>query len=77
MTDTDEKLKGSEGGSDMKVVAQFFYSLDGKKYKKLGADFQMREGKWIGAKMGVFCTRPAIVTNDGGCADVDWFRVTK
>lgn len=77
MSDSGEKIKGSEGGSDMKVVAQFSYSTDGKKYKKLGSDFMVREGKWIGAKMGVFCTRPSIVTNDGGWADVDWFRVGK
>lgn len=29
------------------------------------------------AKVGMFCTRPAIRANDGGWADVDWFRITK
>ena len=43
----------------------------------LGVPFQAREGQWIGAKVGMFCTRPAIKTNDGGWADVDWFRITK
>ena len=33
--------------------------------------------KWIGAKVGIFCTRPAIVTNDGGWTDADWFRIEK
>ena len=35
-----------------------------------------REGKWIGAKMGFFCTRQNVI-NDGGWLDIDWFRVEK
>ena len=31
-------------------------------------------GTVIGAKTGLFCTRPSIQTNDGGWTDVDWFR---
>lgn len=62
---------------DMKVMAQFSYSLDGKKFKPLGEAFQAKEGKWIGAKTGVFCTRPAKERVDGGWVDVDFFRVTK
>jgi beta-xylosidase len=72
-----KKIGRSEGGHDLVVLCHFSYSLDGKKYQPLGSAFQAKEGKWIGAKMGVFCTRPPIVTNDGGWADVDWFRVTK
>ena len=72
-----EKIAKSEGGHDLLVKCQFSYSTDGKKYQPLGQEFQAREGKWIGAKVGMFCTRPAIVTNDGGWADVDWFRITK
>ena len=30
----------------------FSYSLDGKKYTKCGTEFTMREGKWIGDKIG-------------------------
>ncbi len=59
------------------AVCHFSYSLDGRTYHALGQSFQAREGKWIGAKVGLFCTRPAIVTNDGGWADVDFFRFTK
>lgn len=62
---------------DMKVMVQFSYSLDGKKFKPLGEAFQAKEGKWIGAKTGVFCTRPAKERVDGGWVDVDFFRVTK
>ncbi len=62
---------------NLNVMCNFSYSLDGKKFKSLGKPFKAREGQWIGAKVGTFCTRPAIVTNDGGWADVDWFRITK
>lgn len=54
----------------------FSYSTDDKKYTDLGNIFQSKEGKWIGAKIGTFCTRP-IKGNDGGRADIDWFRLTK
>lgn len=74
---TGEKIKGSEGGHDLIVMCNFSYSLDGKKYKKLGNSFQAKEGKWIGTKIGTFCTRPPIVINDGGWAEIDWFRITK
>lgn len=62
---------------DMVVMVQFSYSLDGKKFKPLGDPFRAKEGKWIGAKTGVFCTRPAQEKVDGGWVDVDFFRVTK
>ena len=41
----------------------------------MGEPFTARQGKWIGAKVGVFCVTP----NEGnrGWADVDWFRMTK
>lgn len=55
---------------------QFSYSLDGKTFTDLGASFPAREGKWIGAKMGFFCTRQNVI-NDGGWLDIDWFRVEK
>lgn len=74
---TNKKIAASEGGNDQMVMCRFSYSLDGKKYQSFGQPFQVREGKWIGAKTGVFCTRPAIVTNDGGWADIDWYRVEK
>lgn len=55
---------------------QFSYSGDGKKFKDCGSAFQMREGKWIGAKVGLLSEEPY---NEGnrGWLDVDWFRVTK
>lgn len=60
---------------------RFAYSLDGKKYKDCGKDFQMREGVWIGAKIGLFAVEPATdmngKTTDCGYLDADWFRVEK
>lgn len=54
---------------------QFFFSKDGKKYEKVGDEFTMREGKWIGAKIGMLAKEPEGKTNRGWI-DVDWFRVT-
>lgn len=71
------RIAESEGGHDLRVVCRFSYSLNGRKYKPLGEPFQAREGQWIGTKVGMFCTRPALVSNDGGWADVDWFRITR
>lgn len=54
----------------------FSYSLDNKKFIPLGKTFNVREGLWIGSKVGVFCTRPQQI-NDGGRSDIDWFRISK
>ena len=53
---------------------KFAYSLDGKKYKECGTEFQMREGKWIGAKFGYVSVDPNPKT-DRGWLDADWIRV--
>ncbi|MDR1225697.1 MAG: glycoside hydrolase 43 family protein [Prevotellaceae bacterium] len=58
------------------ALCTFSYSLDGKKYDVLGQKFAAKPGKWIGAKVGLFCQRPKS-TNDGGWVDVDYFRVEK
>lgn len=54
----------------------FSYSEDGTKFITLGNAFKAKEGKWIGAKVGTFYTRP-IQKNDGGRVDIDWFRLSK
>ena len=53
---------------------RFSYSADGKRFTKIGNEFTARAGGWIGAKMGVFCNRPA-ASSAGGWMDVDYFRV--
>ncbi|MDE5783704.1 MAG: glycoside hydrolase 43 family protein [Prevotella sp.] len=54
----------------------FAYSLNGKKFEDCGTEFQMKEGKWIGAKFGYI----AVETDskvDRGWIDADWMRITK
>ena len=58
------------------AVLTFSYSTDGKRFKECGETFTMKEGKWIGAKMGFVCEEPAGKT-DRGWIDIDWFHVTK
>ncbi len=55
---------------------QFSYSTDGENYTTIGNSFKAREGKWVGAKFGLFALGNSIV-NDAGSADIDWFRITK
>ena len=54
----------------------FSYSEDGIKYKTIGKSFTAKPDKWIGAKVGLFCTGASGIRN-GGYVDVDWFRITK
>lgn len=50
-------------------TASFWYSYDGKKFSKLGADFTATAGGWIGAKVGFYALAD-IKKNDGGYAEV-------
>jgi beta-xylosidase/lysophospholipase L1-like esterase len=52
----------------------FSYSADGRQFVDIGKPFVMKEGLWIGAKFGLFCSR-AEASNDGGRLLVDWVRV--
>lgn len=58
------------------AVCTFSYSLDGKSFTQVGTPFKATMGRWIGAKVGMFCTRTN-VTSKSGFADLDWFRVEK
>ena len=60
--------------SDGNGVCRFRYSLDGKSFKPAGDAFQAREGRWIGAKIGLFCSS-AGTGKDRGWIDADWFRI--
>ena len=63
-----------EKGLGPKAMCEFSWSLDGEKWTKCDKTFQAREGKWIGATVGIYA-----VSNEGcrdrGWIDVDWFRV--
>ena len=60
--------------ADSKV--RFAYSLNGKKFTECGDEFQMKEGKWIGAKFG-FVAAETDTKADRGWVDADWIRVTR
>ncbi|SDP12465.1 Beta-xylosidase [Mucilaginibacter sp. OK268] len=53
----------------------FSYSTDGQTFINVGETFHAEVGRWIGAKVGIFCMRDTQI-NDSGYADFDWFRVT-
>lgn len=61
-------VKVSKGG-----VCEFSYSVDGLTFKTIGERLVAKPGRWVGAKVGLFCTRNT-KTNDSGFADIDWFR---
>ena len=54
-------------------LCQFAYS-DGTHWVTLQESFQAMEGKWIGAKIGIYCSTLNIGKPDG-YADFDYFRV--
>jgi beta-xylosidase len=56
------------------ALCSFSYSEDGQDFKTIGEVMEAKPGRWVGAKMGLFCTGTA-KTNDTGYADVEWFRV--
>jgi beta-xylosidase len=56
------------------ALCRFSYSVDGRSFSQLGESFKARQGKWIGAKVGIFAVGSADV-NELGYADFDWFRV--
>lgn len=64
------RVKVEKGG-----ICHFYYSLDGKKYQQAGKPFTARQGKWIGAKVGLFSTAP--FGKERGWVDADWFRFDK
>lgn len=62
------RVKINEG-----AVCNFSYSGDGKEFNLIGKPFIALPGRWIGAKIGLFC-----LSQDSeqklGYADYDWFR---
>ena len=64
------KVKVSKGG-----VCDFSYETENGK-GTLMKTFTAKPGRWVGARIGMFCTRTNI-TNDAGFADIDWIRFDK
>jgi len=57
-------------------LCTFAYSLDGRKYHSLKQTFTARQGKWIGAKTGLFIMN-AKENTGRSWVDADWFRIEK
>lgn len=60
-------------GPEASVI--YSYSLDGETYKSIGKQTMAKVGRWVGSKVGIFCSK----TNSkvGGYADFDWFRISE
>ena len=56
------------------ATCQFAYSEDGNNFTNIGTPFQAREGRWVGAKVGLFAVTSQ-ETGLHGHADFDWFRI--
>ena len=69
------KLK-NKGGFEGKPVVRFSYSLNGKNFTDCGEEFQMRQGKWIGAKFG-FISAETNAKVDRGWIEADWIHITR
>ena len=69
---------------DAHQKGQFYVGVESQKSKdksdikwtKAGETFQAVEGHWIGAQVGLFCTRDNRKFNDSGWMDVDFFEIT-
>lgn len=72
-----DKINGADIYFRVKVgkgaVCEFSYSEDGISFKNIGDKLVAKPGRWVSAKVGLFCTR-TVKTNDSGFTDVDWFR---
>ena len=55
------------------AMCSFDHSSDGKAFSLLGKPFAARAGRWIGAKVGLFCLQ-APASQKQSYADFDWFR---
>ncbi|MDR3652957.1 MAG: glycoside hydrolase 43 family protein [Paludibacter sp.] len=71
---SQSKMPNEEKINQPIATCTFSYSTDGQRFKPLGKQFTAREGLWIGAKVGLYCSRPKPM-NDSGYTDVDWFRI--
>ena len=65
------RIKISEDGS-----AIFSYSEDQSNYKTIGNVFSIKQGKWIGAKIGFLALREGFI-NNAGYTNIDWIRFEK
>ena len=65
------RIKCEDGG-----LCRFYFSADNVNFHDIGETFQAREGRWIGAKVGLFVISEQ-ETGLKGYIDFDWFRIEK
>ena len=58
------------------AMCRFAYSLDGTRWSYAPNHFTAREGKWIGATVGIYALSPHSC-RDRGWIDADWFRIDR
>ncbi|MBN1360599.1 MAG: glycoside hydrolase 43 family protein [Sedimentisphaerales bacterium] len=56
------------------AVCRFSFSADGQTFATIGKPFTAQPGRWIGAKVGLFCLSGSDPPEDAH-ADFDWFRI--
>jgi beta-xylosidase len=58
--------------------SRFAYSTDGVRFLPIGEPFMAREGRWVGAKVGLVAFADRALPGSGnrsGFASIDWFRI--
>ncbi len=53
----DYQLKSLDRYSNGIIHGQFSFSTNGKDFTKLGPEFEVRAGAWIGARIGLYCVQ--------------------
>jgi beta-xylosidase len=66
--------RNGEAGATGGALCRFAYRVNGGAWTEVGAPFEAREGRWVGAKVGLFAVRPA-ESAAGGHADFADFTV--
>jgi len=56
------------------AATHFSYSIDGTNFTDVGTPFTARQGRWIGAKVGLYALG-TVPVSEYGFADIDWFRI--
>tara|TARA_R110002050_G_scaffold286121_2_gene436304 strand:- start:44762 stop:46402 length:1641 start_codon:yes stop_codon:yes gene_type:complete len=77
----EERLKANSVSFKVEVTApdaicQFWFSEKEGNFKKIGRPFKAKEGKWIGAKVGLFSVSTQAAKR-GGYADITYFKISK
>ena len=56
------------------ATTHFSYSIDGTNFTEVGTPFTAKQGRWIGAKVGLYALG-TVPVSEYGFADIDWFRI--